>query len=273
MKKTIKKGIALLAVTAIGLGCAAGFLPTVTANAGKSDQKVVTEEMYKDELSNQKWYLTRDIAHEDGKIVFKKSATNAESKIVSVVLANDLREMGIETCVNGSLTVKVTEALDGEFYIGFGLERPYSNVNSASAICLYDNGGAIGVKVKNFAGEGAGVVCTSTATYAYGDEIVIDFEVLSAGSMYLSVNDETVLNYDNEKLVATNGYFGFGQSAASSVEIYDAAGKMLSRFRPVDVPLVRSRLTTVKAAFLTSEAGGGVSVSPDYEGNHTIVIK
>lgn len=58
-----------------------------------------------------------------------------------------------------------------------------------------------------------------------------------------------------------------------SVEIYDAAGKMLSRFRPVDVPLVRSRLTTVKAAFLTSEAGGGVSVSPDYEGNHTIVIK
>ena len=156
MKKMVKKGIALLAGTAICLGGVAGFLPTVTANAGKSEQKVVTGEMYKDELSNQKWYFTRDIAHEEGKIVFNKATTTEESKIVSVILANDLREMGIDTCINGSFTVKVTDALDGEFYVGFGLDRPYEEVNSASAICLYDNGGTVGVKVENFTEENAG---------------------------------------------------------------------------------------------------------------------
>ncbi|MBO5736188.1 MAG: hypothetical protein J6S04_00110, partial [Clostridia bacterium] len=222
MKKTFKKGMALLAVTAIGLGGVAGFLPTVTANAGKSEQKVVTEDMYKDELSSQKWYFTRDVAQEDGKIVFDKAQTNADSKIVSVILANDLRAMGIDTCINGTLTVKVTDVLDGEFYIGFGLERPYSEVNTASAICLYDNGGAVGLKVQNFMEGNTGVVYTATATYAYGDEIVVDFDVLSEGTMALSVNGTSMLNYDNETLVATNGYFGFGQSAGSSVEIYDA---------------------------------------------------
>ena len=43
MKKMIKKGIALLAGAAICLGGVAGFLPSVTASAGKSEQKVVTE--------------------------------------------------------------------------------------------------------------------------------------------------------------------------------------------------------------------------------------
>lgn len=56
------------------------------------------------------------------------------------------------------------------------------------------------------------------------------------------------------------------------IEIYDPAGKLLSRSKPVDVPLVRSKLTTVKANFLTSKAGGGVSIIPDYEGDHNIVI-
>ena len=110
------------------------MMPAITAKAGMSTQQVVTEDMYKDELSNQKWYKTRDISHEDGKIVFEKDKTSVESKIVSVVLANDLREMGIDSCISGTVTIKVREALTGEFYIGFGLERPYSAVNSASAI-------------------------------------------------------------------------------------------------------------------------------------------
>ena len=58
-----------------------------------------------------------------------------------------------------------------------------------------------------------------------------------------------------------------------AVEVYDLEGKMLSGFKPVDVPLMRSKLTTVKAEFLTSKAGGGVSVSPDYEGDHNVVIE
>ena len=92
MKRTLlKKGIAFLACLGICLGGFAGVMPAITAKAGMSTQQVVTEDMYKDELSNQKWYKTRDISHEDGKIVFEKDKTSVESKIVSVVLANDLR--------------------------------------------------------------------------------------------------------------------------------------------------------------------------------------
>ncbi len=263
MKKMIKKGIALLAGAAVCLGGVAAFLPTVTASAGKSEQKVVTEEMYKDELSNQKWYFTRDISQQEGKILFDKDKTSEDSKIVSVILANDLREMGIETCISGSLTVKVTDVLDGEFFIGFGLERPYSEVNSATAICLYDNGGAVGLKVENFMEDNAGVVYTSTATYAYGDEIVIDFDVLSAGTMYLSVNSVTMLNYNNEKLVATNGYFGFGQSAASSVEIYNAEVRAATYDTPTNSDFEETFSDGFNAAVLYSEGGNSGYFTPE----------
>lgn len=57
------------------------------------------------------------------------------------------------------------------------------------------------------------------------------------------------------------------------LEVYDDSGKMLSRSRPVDIPLMRSRLTTVKGNFLTSNASGGVFVSPGYDGEHNILIQ
>ena len=57
-----------------------------------------------------------------------------------------------------------------------------------------------------------------------------------------------------------------------SVEIYDGQGNIVSNFKPVDVPLIRSKLTTVKARFLTSDAMGGVSIIPDYDGEHNIEI-
>ena len=56
------------------------------------------------------------------------------------------------------------------------------------------------------------------------------------------------------------------------IEIYDPAGKMLSRTAPIDVPLVQSKLTTVKAQFLTMKAGGVVSLVPDYDGEYNLVI-
>ena len=264
MKKTLlKRGIAFLACLGIGLGGFAGVMPAITAKAGMSTQQVVTEDMYKDELSNQKWYKTRDISHEDGKIVFEKDKTNAESKIVSVVLANDLREMGIDSCISGTVTIKVNEALTGEFYIGFGLERPYSAVNSASAICLYDNGGALGVKVENFKGENAGVVYTAQTTYAYNEELVIDFDVFSVGSMYLSVNSTTLLNHNNEKTVYASGYFGFGQSEASSVEIYNAEVRAATYDRPANSNINETFSDGFNSALLYSEGGNSGYYTPE----------
>lgn len=56
------------------------------------------------------------------------------------------------------------------------------------------------------------------------------------------------------------------------VEIYDPEGKMLSRSKQIDVPIVRSKLTTVRAQFLTMKAGGGVSLIPDYDGEYNLVV-
>ena len=68
--------------------------------------------------------------------------------------------------------------------------------------------------------------------------------------------------------VFTNG----SESVVSvSVEVYDVDGTMLSRSKAFDVPLVRSKLTTVKARFLTSDAAGGVVVDPGYNGDHNLV--
>lgn len=261
-KSTMKKGAALLIGGMLSLGCFGG-LSTTVARAGKSEQQVVTESMYKDELSNQKWYMTRDISHEQGKIVFDAGKTNADSKIVSVILANDLREMGIDTCISGKLTIKVKEALRGEFYIGFGLDRPYSAVKSASAICLYDNSGTVGVKVENFAGENVGVVYTAPNGYAYGEEIVIDFDVFSVGSMYLKVNNDLLLNHDNDKMVASAGYFGFGQSAPSSVEISNAEVRAATYDSPTNCNVNETFSDGFNAALLYSEGGANGYYSPE----------
>ena len=37
------------------------------------------------------------------------------------------------------------------------------------------------------------------------------------------------------------------------VEVYDSTGKLLSRSTSIDVPVVRSKLTTVKAEFPTAQ--------------------
>lgn len=57
-----------------------------------------------------------------------------------------------------------------------------------------------------------------------------------------------------------------------SIEVYDADGTLLSRFQPIEVPLMRSKLTTIKANFLTSDADGGVSVDPGYDGEFILPV-
>lgn len=56
-----------------------------------------------------------------------------------------------------------------------------------------------------------------------------------------------------------------------AVEVYDNDGNLLSRFKPVDIPIIRSHLTTVKANFLTSGTGG-VTIVPDFDGDFNIPV-
>lgn len=59
-----------------------------------------------------------------------------------------------------------------------------------------------------------------------------------------------------------------------SVEIYNADGELISSSNPVDVPIVRNKLTVVKGAFLTSKASGGVAINPGFDGpDYNIEIK
>ncbi len=52
-----------------------------------------------------------------------------------------------------------------------------------------------------------------------------------------------------------------------SLEVYNKEGELLSSTHPIEVPVVRSKLTVVKGDFLTSKATGGVGIDPGYDGD------
>lgn len=52
-----------------------------------------------------------------------------------------------------------------------------------------------------------------------------------------------------------------------AVEVYDKEGELLSSTNPIQVPIVRSKLTLVKGEFLSSIANGGVAINPGYDGD------
>lgn len=83
--------------------------------------------------------------------------------------------------------------------------------------------------------------------------------------MRLLDNGEVELGFD---YVFTNG----AESAVNvSIEVYDYDGELLSTFRSVNVPLLRSHLTTIRAKFLTSGTGG-VTVMPEFDGEYNYLV-
>ena len=57
-----------------------------------------------------------------------------------------------------------------------------------------------------------------------------------------------------------------GTELSLSVAVYNKQGEQMSQSRPINVPIMRSMLTTVKGEFLTSKATGGVTINPGYDG-------
>ena len=49
------------------------------------------------------------------------------------------------------------------------------------------------------------------------------------------------------------------------VEVYDKQGNKVSGINPINVPLMRGQLTTVRDNYLTSQASGGIGINPDFE--------
>lgn len=67
---------------------------------------------------------------------------------------------------------------------------------------------------------------------------------------------------------------GTETTVSVSVEVYDSDGTLLSSTNPINVPVVRGKLTIVKGEFLTSKATGGVTINPGYDGtDYNIEIK
>ena len=57
------------------------------------------------------------------------------------------------------------------------------------------------------------------------------------------------------------------------VEIYDKDGNLMSSSNPVNVPIVRNKLTLVKGDFLTSKASEGVGINPGYYDEYNFEIQ
>ena len=58
-----------------------------------------------------------------------------------------------------------------------------------------------------------------------------------------------------------------------SVEVYDTDGTLLSSTLPIDVPVVRNKLTVVRGNFLSSKASGGVSINTEFDGEFNLEIR
>ena len=95
-------------------------------------------------------------------------------------------------------------------------------------------------------------------------------------SAVTGVSFESEIKALNEKEADMGFDYVFVNGAESAVsvyiEVFDADGTLLSGFKPIKVPLVRSKLTVVKANFLTSEASGGVSIVPDFDGEYNFPV-
>ena len=74
---------------------------------------------------------------------------------------------------------------------------------------------------------------------------------------------------DTEMLLGFDYVFvsNYGTTLDMSVEVYNSKEELMSRSRSVPVPIMPSKLTTVRGEFLTSIASGGVSINPGFEDN------
>ena len=83
-----------------------------------------------------------------------------------------------------------------------------------------------------------------------------------------------------KKLNAGEASMGFdyvfvnGTETAATVQIglYDKDGTLLSLTEQIKVPLKRNRHTVLRGRFLMSKASGGITINPDYDGDHNIIF-
>lgn len=80
---------------------------------------------------------------------------------------------------------------------------------------------------------------------------------------------------DTEASMGFDYVFTNGKETAVTmqIEVTDAKGTQLSLTKPIEVPLKRSYHTIMKGAFLTATASGGISINPEFEGDHNVMLR
>ena len=85
----------------------------------------------------------------------------------------------------------------------------------------------------------------------------------------MSFTSQMSIEGDREMLLGYDYIFVNGSETTLSIslEVYNSDGELISSTNPVNVPIVRSKLTIVKGDFLAAKANGGVTINPGYEGD------
>ena len=65
-----------------------------------------------------------------------------------------------------------------------------------------------------------------------------------------------------------------GQKSVVTVQvgIYDKEDVQLSLSDPIEIPLKRAHHTIIRGILLMSEASGGVTISPDFDGDYNLIL-
>ena len=79
---------------------------------------------------------------------------------------------------------------------------------------------------------------------------------------------------DTEASLGFDYVFVNGQSSAVTVQIgiYGPGGGRVALTDPIEVPISRSTLTVMRGGYLLSEASGGISLNPDFDGDHNLIL-
>ena len=82
-----------------------------------------------------------------------------------------------------------------------------------------------------------------------------------------------ILN-ENEASLGFDYVLVNGKQSAVTVQIglYDKEDRQLALSTPINVPLQRNLHTLIKGSFLIEETSGGITINPDFDGEHNIVI-
>ena len=180
--------------------------------------------------------------------------------------SNDYREVFI-----GNTTATV---YNPEYYTGIIADK----IDNSATIQMHRPQGKFQINstdLKTFFSKHSGVSSLKgyTAVIRYTGYMPCSFNMFtdrpSDSWTGMSFTSEITELNDEEAILGFDYIFVNGGTTTMNIalEVYDPKGKMVASTNPLEVPVMRDRLTIVNGQFLTSHASGGIYINTDFEGN------